>query len=105
MDVFSGDDGASGGGKFTHVFYSERNGSRWQRGTMPPNLLERLPPQIDHQRWRVACSDMPPGKRGRLGPPNPHPKIMKFSNQLGDFLNALKQSLFTTTVTHKRLLI
>src|SRR5256885_3680232 len=27
---------------------------------------------------------------------------MKFSNQLGDFLNALKQSLFTTTVTHKR---
>jgi len=64
--------------------------------------MERLPLRSDHQRLRVACSEMPPGKRGRLGPPNPHPKIMKFSNQLGDFLNALKQSLFTTTVTHKR---
>ena len=45
---------------------------------------------------------MPPGKRCRLGSPNLHPKIMKFSNQLGDFRNALKQSLFTTTITHKR---
>jgi hypothetical protein len=67
-----------------------------------PNLMQRLPLRSDHQRLRVACSEMPPGKRGRLGPPNPHPKIMKFSNQLGDFLNALKQSLFTTAITHKR---
>jgi hypothetical protein len=64
--------------------------------------MQRLPLQSDHQRLRVACSDVPPGKRCRLGPPNPHPKIMKFSNQLGDFRNALKQSLFTTAITHKR---
>ena len=64
--------------------------------------MERLPLRSDHQRLRVACIDMPPGKRCHLGPPNLHPKIMKFSNQLGDFLNALKQSLFTITTTHKR---
>jgi hypothetical protein len=66
--------------------------------------MEPLPIQSDHQRLLVAYSDMPPGKRCRLGSPNQHPKIMKFSNQLGDFLNALKQSLFTTTTTHKRYL-
>jgi hypothetical protein len=66
--------------------------------------MEPLPSQSDHQRLLVAYSDMPPGKRCRLDPPNQHPKIMKFSNQLGDFLNALKQSLFTTTTTHKRYL-
>jgi hypothetical protein len=66
--------------------------------------MEPLPIQSDHQRLLVAYSDTPPGKRYRLGPPNPHPKIMKLSNQLGDFFNALKQSLFTTTFTHKRYL-
>ena len=69
-----------------------------------PNLMEPLPIQSDHQRLLVAYSDMPPSKRCRLGAPNPHPKIMKLSNQLGDFLNALKQSLFTTTTAHKRYL-
>jgi hypothetical protein len=69
-----------------------------------PNLMEPLPIQSDHQRLLVAYSDMPPNKRCRLGPPNPHPKIMKLSNQLGDFRNALKQSLFTTKITHKRYL-
>ena len=58
----------------------------------------------NRQRSGFACGDMPPCKHCRLGPPNPHPKIMKLSNQLGDFLNALKQSLFTTTTTHKRYL-
>ena len=44
-----------------------------------------------------------PASAARLGSPYLHPKkIMKFSNQLGDFRNALKQSLFTTTITHKR---
>lgn len=62
--------------------------------------MEPLPIQSDHQRLLVAYSDMPPGKRYRLGSPNLHPKIMKFSKQQGDFLNALKQSLFTTTTTH-----
>ena len=82
--------------------YLERHGTRWQPGTNLPNLMEPLPIQSDHQRLLVAYSDMPPGKRCRLGSPNLYPKIMKFSNRLGDFLNALKQSLFTTTTTHKR---
>ena len=69
-----------------------------------PILMEPRPIQSDRQRLLVAYSDMPPSKRCRLGPPNPHPKIVKFSNQPGDFLNALKQSLFTTTNTHKRYL-
>jgi hypothetical protein len=38
--------------------------------------MEPLPIQSDHQRLLVAYSEMPPGKRCRLGPPNPHPKIM-----------------------------
>jgi hypothetical protein len=42
------------------------------------------------------------GKRCRFGPPNPPAKIVKFSNKLGYFLNALKQSLSTTGTTHKR---
>jgi hypothetical protein len=40
---------------------------------------------------------MPPGTSYRLGPLNPSPKIMKFGNQPVHFLNALRQSLFTTT--------
>jgi hypothetical protein len=67
-----------------------------------PNLMERLPLQSDHQRLLVAYSDKLPSKRCRLGLPNLPPKILKLSNQLGDFLNALKQSLSTTTTTHKR---
>ena len=45
---------------------------------------------------------MPPGKRCRLGPLNPHSKVMESSNQLGHFINALKQSLNTTKTTHIR---
>ena len=40
----------------------------------------------------------------RLGPLNPHPKIMKLSDQAGKFLNALKKSLFKTTAIHKHYL-
>ena len=53
------------------------------------------------QRLLIAYSDMPSGKRCRLGPPNPHLKIMEFSNQLGHFVNVLKQNLNTKT-THER---
>jgi hypothetical protein len=42
---------------------------------------------------------MPPGKRCRLGPLNPHSKVAEVSNQLGHFINALKQSLNTTKTT------
>ena len=45
---------------------------------------------------------MPPGKRCRLGPLNPHSKVIDFSNQLGDFINALQRSLNTTKTTHIR---
>jgi hypothetical protein len=90
------------GVKFPHVFYTERYETRCNPAPNLPILMERLPIQSDRQSLLIAYSDMPFSKRCRLGPPNPHPKIMKFRNQLGDFLNALKQSLFTTTTTHKR---
>jgi hypothetical protein len=102
MDVFSGGDGASGGGKIPHVFTP--NGMKPAGNPAPnlPNLMEPLPIQSDHQRLLVAYSDMPPGKRCRLGPLNPHSKVMESSNQLGHFINALKQSLNTTQTTHIR---
>jgi hypothetical protein len=62
----------------------------------------RQPGQIDNSAARHSCGDVPPGRSYRLGPLNSPPKILKFGNQPGHFLNALKQSLFTTT--HKRYL-
>jgi hypothetical protein len=40
------------------------------------------------------------GNRYRFGPLNPPAKIVKLGNKLGDFLNALNQSLSTTGTTH-----
>jgi hypothetical protein len=54
----------------------------------------------NRQRLLIAYGDMPRGKRCRLCPQNPHPKIVEFSNQLGHFINVLKQSLKTKT-THE----
>jgi hypothetical protein len=62
----------------------------------------RPPGQIRNSAARLSCGDMPPGKRCRLGPLNPHSKVMEFSNQPGHFINALKQSLNTTKTTHIR---
>jgi hypothetical protein len=56
--------------------------------------------QIGEDAARLCCGDMPPGKRCRLGPLNPHSKVMDFGNQLGHFINALKQSPNTTKTTH-----
>ncbi|MBT1513328.1 hypothetical protein KIP88_22810 [Bradyrhizobium sp. SRL28] len=60
----------------------------------------RPPGQIGNGAARLSCGDMPPGKRCRLGPLDPHSKVMEVSNQLGHFINALKQSLNTTKTTH-----
>lgn len=62
----------------------------------------RPPDQVGNGAARLSCGDMPPGKRRRLGPLNPHSKVMEVSNQLGHFINALKQSLNTTKTTHIR---
>jgi hypothetical protein len=62
----------------------------------------RPPGPIGNNAARPSCGDMPPGKRSHLGPLNPHSKVMEFSNQLGHFINALKQSLNTTKTTHIR---
>ena len=62
----------------------------------------RPPDQVGNGAARLSRGDMPPGKRRRLGPLNPHSKIMEVSNQLGYFINALKQSLNTTKTTHIR---
>lgn len=56
--------------------------------------------QIDNSAARPSCGDVSPGLSYRLDPPNLSPKITKFGNQPGHFLDALKQGLFTTT--HKR---
>ena len=49
---------------------------------------------------RLSCGDVPAGKRSRLCPLNPYSKIAEFNNQLGHFINALKQSPGTTKITH-----
>ena len=59
---------------------------------------------------RVKSATAPPDflaatcrlKRCRLGPLNPHSKVLEVSNQLGHFIIALKQSLSTMKTTHIR---
>ena len=79
---------------------SDRILSRANRSVGPRR--NRPPGQIGNGVTRLSCGDMPPGKRCRLGPQNPHSKVTEVSNQLGHFINALKQSLNTTKTTHTR---
>jgi hypothetical protein len=60
----------------------------------------RPPGQIGNSAARLSCGDVPAGKRSRLCPLNPHSKTTEFNNQLGHFINALKQSPSTTKATH-----
>jgi hypothetical protein len=83
------------GAPLTDRILSRANHSAGPRRNRPPG-------QIGNGTARLSCGDMPPGKRCRLGPLNPHSKVMEFSNQLGHFINALKQSLITTKTTHIR---
>ena len=83
------------GGPLTDRIFSRANRSVGPRRNRPPG-------QIGNSAARLSCGDMPPGKRRRLGPLNPHSKVMESSNQLGHFINALKQSLNTTKTTHIR---
>ena len=64
----------------------------------------RTPVQIGNSAAWLSRSEVPTGKRSRLGQPNPHPKIVKLGNKSGHFLTAMKQGLDTTTTTHKRYL-
>jgi hypothetical protein len=60
-----------------------------------PVFLGRPPPdQFVNSAARCSYGDMPPVARCRLGPPDPHSKIVKLGNQPGHFLNVLTQSLF-----------
>ena len=83
------------GGPLTDRILSRANRSVGPRRNRPPG-------QIGNGAARLSCDDMPPGKRCRLGPLNPHSKVMEVSNLLGHFINALKQSLNTTKTTHIR---
>ena len=83
------------GGPLTDRILSRANRSVGPRRNRPPG-------QVGNSAARLSCGDMPPGKRRRLGPLNPHSKVMESSNQLGHFINALKQSLNTTQTTHIR---
>jgi hypothetical protein len=81
------------GAPLTDRILSRANRSVGPRRNRPPG-------QIGNNAARLSCGDMPPGKRCRLGPLNPHSKVMEFSNQLGHLINALKQSLNTTKAAH-----
>jgi hypothetical protein len=83
------------GAPLTDRILSSANRSARPRRNRPPG-------PIGNGAARVSCGDTPPGKRCRLGPLNPHSKVMEVSNQLGHFINALKQSLNTTKTTHIR---
>jgi hypothetical protein len=69
------------------------NRSAGPRGNHPPG-------QVGNSAARLSCGDVPAGKRSRLCPLNPYSKIAEFNNQLGHFINALKQSPGTTKITH-----
>jgi hypothetical protein len=60
----------------------------------------RPPGQIGNSAARLSCGDVSAGKRSRLCPLNPHSKITEFNDQLGHFINALKQSPSATKTTH-----
>ena len=83
------------GAPLTDRILSRANRSVGPRRNHPPG-------QIGNGAARLSCGDMPPGKRCRLGPLNPHSKVLEVSNQLGHFINALKQSLSTMKTTHIR---
>ena len=79
---------------------TDRISSRANRSVGPRH--NHPPGQIGNGAARLSCGDMLPRKRCRLGPLNPHSKVMEFSNQIGHIINALKQSLNTTKTTHIR---
>ena len=119
--------GEASGGVVFRMFLREPARNRRSSGRnrklssdhLAATLSIRISPRANRSAWRWTAtarrfksaiarrgflSEVPTGKRSRLGQPNPHPKIVKLGNKSGHFLTAMKQGLDTTTTTHKRYL-